>query len=75
MHIEFFKATEALIADYPKEPEYSAIRVPENVQLTYEELRSTDTGYTIAQISVRGIWVRLSDLTHWSDIVIRVDDD
>lgn len=74
MHIEFIKMG-PLFADYPKEPEYSAIMVPENVQLTYEELRSTDTGDTIAQISPKGIWVRLSDLTHWSDIVIRADND
>jgi hypothetical protein len=79
MRVEFFKS-DACAEEYPDEPDSLVLEFPHNVQLTYEELRTTreaklsighfKEGDRVAYFSNDGYWKVKGNLTHWSDIVI-----
>jgi hypothetical protein len=55
---------------YPSEPDDLTIVLPENAQLTYEELRSTLDGERVGYLDGSGDWADVGNGYHWSDVVI-----
>ena len=67
MKITFLKS-DAAHDEFPDEPDELMIEVP-GAQITYEELRETDQGETIAFLQSGGFWTDIGTKQHWSDIV------